>query len=85
MIILFIIVVFPVPGPPVIIVTLLSFIAIIGAIYLLDTSSVINELEEDVIYVNDVILDDITLSHFGKKNYTSYLYINFILLLSFKY
>ena len=36
----------------------LSFIAIIGAIYLLDTSSVVNNLEEDVIYVNDVILDD---------------------------
>jgi len=36
----------------------LSFVAIIGAIYLLDISSAPKKLEEDVLYVNDIILDD---------------------------
>lgn len=36
----------------------LSFITIIGAIYLLDVSSRPSNFEEDIEYVNDIILDD---------------------------
>ena len=36
----------------------LSFVAIIGTIYLLDMASAPKDLEEDVLYVNDIILDD---------------------------
>lgn len=37
----------------------LSFVTIIGAIYLLDMSSAPNNLDEDINYVNDVILEDV--------------------------
>ena len=37
----------------------LSFLAIIGAIYLLDISNAPSHFDDDVLYVNDVILEDI--------------------------
>jgi len=36
----------------------LSFVLIMGAIYLIDVSSTANNLEKDVSYVNDIILED---------------------------